>query len=199
MNGEFSQFFEACRDALLLVTPSGQIIQANAAAQALFGYGPGRLHGHSARRLFPGQPLGLRPPRPGPQPQPGAVRCAELVAQRADASQFPAEVQVIDLTTGQGPAAVLTIRDITSQQRAQLLDLAHGLLVRITDNGIGYSPADVEDRAGHLGLILMRERVHTAGGWCRTESAPGAGTTVEFWVPLTPPQRRRKTGDGRAA
>jgi signal transduction histidine kinase len=96
------------------------------------------------------------------------------------------------LTNIQKHAAATTVR-------VQLLDLAHGLLVRITDNGIGYSPADVEDRAGHLGLILMRERVHTAGGWCRTESAPGAGTTVEFWVPLTPPQRRRKTGDGRAA
>jgi len=83
--------------------------------------------------------------------------------------------------------------------RVQLLDVAHGLLARITDDGIGYSPADVEDRAGHLGLILMRERVQTAGGWCRIESAPGAGTTVEFWVPLTIPAGRRKTGDGRAA
>src|SRR5262249_30230993 len=81
----------------------------------------------------------------------------------------------------------------------QLLDLAHGLLVNITDDGVGYSPAEVEDRSGHLGLILMRERVQTVGGWCRIESAPGAGTTVEFWVPLAIPAGRRKTGDGRAA
>jgi len=81
----------------------------------------------------------------------------------------------------------------------QLLDLAHGYLARITDDGIGYNPADIEDRCGHLGLILMRERVQTIGGWCRIESAPGAGTTVEFWVPLATPAGRRKTGNGRAA
>ena len=358
MNGEFSQFFEACRDAMLIVTLSGQIIQANAPAEALFGFKGDQLTGQSARRLFPGQSLGLRPARGGPGID--TQRCCELVGQRADASQFPAEVQVIPVTTAQGPAAVLAIRDITEQQRAafvlelgldvlhaadrereallghliraqederariaaaihddtiqvltaaslqagqlrlrlrdpgplqilarlertltlsmarlrqlifdlrpvvadnggvaatlrayledmhadtgityrlddtrtaqatvsantiiyrtarealtnvrkhaqaatvrvQLLDVAHGLLARITDDGVGYSPADVEDRAGHLGLILMRERVQTAGGWCRIESAPGAGTTVEFWVPLTIPATRRKTGDGRAA
>jgi PAS domain S-box-containing protein len=358
VSDEFSQFFEACGDAMLVVSLSGQVLQANAQAGALFGYGPGQLPGTSARRLFPGQSLGLRPARPGPGPDPR--RCCELVGQRADASQFPAAVQVITLATAGAPAAVLTIRDITDHQRAQfvlelgldvlhaadrereallghliraqederariaagihddtiqvlaaasllaaqlrlrlrepgqlqvlarlertlaistarlrqlifdlrpaiadtgsvtatlraylddmhadtgityrlddtrtatatttantiiyrtarealtnvrkhakattvrvqLLDLAHGLLARITDDGVGYSPADVEDRAGHLGLILMRERVQTAGGWCRIESAPGAGTTVEFWVPLTIPATRRKTGKGRAA
>jgi PAS domain S-box-containing protein len=359
MRSEFCQFFEAFGDAMLVVGPSGQISQANAQAEALFGYGPGQLRGQSARRLFPGQPLALGP-RPA-RPSPGAgTRPAELVGQRADCSQFPAEVQVIALTTGNGPAAVLCIRDITEQQRAQfvlelgldvlhaadrereallghliraqederariaagihddtiqvltaasllvqqlrlrlrgpgelqvlarlertlamsmarlrqlifdlrpavsdngsvaatlrayldemhadtgityrlddsraaqasghanmiiyrtarealinirkhaqattvtvqLADVAHGLMVRITDNGIGYNPADVEDRSGHLGLILMRERVQTAGGWCRIESAPGAGTTVEFWVPLAIPAPRRKTGNGRAA
>src|SRR5215469_16425499 len=360
MSSEFLEFFEACRDAMLIVTPSGQIIQANAPAEALFGFEGDELAGQSARRLFPGQPLRLRAARGGPGL--GTQRCCELVGQRADASQFPAEVQVIPLTGagGQGPAAVLSIRDITEHQRAafvlelgldvlhaadrereallghliraqederariaaaihddtiqvlaaaslqagqlrlrlrdpgplqilarlertltlsmarlrqlifdlrpvvadngsvaatlrayledmhadtgisyrlddtrtaqatvsantiiyrtarealtnvrkhaqaatvrvQLLDVAHGLLARITDDGIGYSPADVEDRAGHLGLILMRERVQTAGGWCRIESAPGTGTTVEFWVPLTLPAGRRTTGDGRAA
>jgi len=356
MSGEFSQFFEACGDAMLVVRPSGQISQANAQAGSLFGYGCEQLAGQPARRLFPGQPLGLRPARPGA----AGRRVCELVGQRADASQFPAEVQVIAVATDDGPAAVLSIRDITERQRAAfvlelgldvlhaadrereallghliraqederariaagihddtiqvlsaasllvqqlrlrlrepaqlqvlarlertlamsiarlrqlifdlrpaaasngniaatlraylddmhadtgitchlddtrttqatgtanmiiyrtarealtnvrkhakattvtvtLLDLAHGLLARITDDGVGYSPADVEDRSGHLGLILMRERVQTAGGWCRIESAPGAGTTVEFWVPLALPATRRKTRDGRAA
>jgi PAS domain S-box-containing protein len=358
VSGEFSQFFAACREAMLVVSLSGRILQANAPAEALFGYGGGQLPGTSARRLFPGQSLGLRAGRGGPGAD--TRRCAELAGQRADASQFPAEVQVIPLATGDGPAAVLSIRDITEQQRAQfvlelgldvlhaadrereallghliraqederariaaaihddtiqvlsaaslltgqlrlrlhepgqlqvlarlertltmsmarlrqlifdlrpvaadntsvaatlraylddmradtgiayrfddtrttqatahantviyrtarealtnvrkharaatvqvqLLDVAHGLLARITDDGVGYSPADVEDRAGHLGLILMRERVQAAGGWCRIESAPGHGTTVEFWVPLAIPARRRKTGNGRAA
>lgn len=70
-----------------------------------------------------------------------------------------------------------------SAVRVTLADLSNGWLVRVTDDGVGYNPAEVENRPGHLGLVLMRERPQIAGGWCRIESAPGAGTTVEFWVP----------------
>ena len=66
----------------------------------------------------------------------------------------------------------------------ELLDLEGGYLVRIVDDGVGYDPADIEDRPGHLGLVLIRERAELAGGWSRIESSPGTGTTVEFWVPL---------------
>jgi signal transduction histidine kinase len=30
----------------------------------------------------------------------------------------------------------------------------------------------------------MIERAEMAGGWCRVSSKPGAGTTVEVWVPV---------------
>jgi signal transduction histidine kinase len=58
-----------------------------------------------------------------------------------------------------------------------------GSLVVIDDDGEGYDPSRAEGRAGHLGLSLMQERAEIAGGWCRVESAPGAGTTVQFWLP----------------
>ena len=66
----------------------------------------------------------------------------------------------------------------------ELHDVEDGYLIRIVDDGVGYDPADIEDRPGHLGLVLIRERAELAGGWCRIESSPGTGTTVEFWVPL---------------
>jgi signal transduction histidine kinase len=66
----------------------------------------------------------------------------------------------------------------------ELLDVEDGCLVRIVDDGVGYDPADVEDRPGHLGLALIRERAELAGGWYRIERSPGSGTTVEFWVPF---------------
>jgi PAS domain S-box-containing protein len=60
-----------------------------------------------------------------------------------------------------------------------------GVCVRIRDDGRGFSPDDAErHRPGHLGLSAMRERTQTMGGWFRLESAPGSGTTVEFWMPL---------------
>ena len=66
----------------------------------------------------------------------------------------------------------------------ELLEVEGGCLIRVVDDGLGYDPADVEGHACHRGLVLMRERAVLTGGWCRIESTPGAGTTVEFWVPL---------------
>ncbi len=59
-----------------------------------------------------------------------------------------------------------------------------GYLLRIDDDGVGFTaPASLRSERGHLGLTSMRERATMAGGTCRLESSPGAGTTVEFWVP----------------
>ena len=67
----------------------------------------------------------------------------------------------------------------------ELLEVQGGCLTRVVDDGVGYDPADVEGPASHLGLLLIRERAAHAGGWCSIESSPRAGTTVEFWVPLS--------------
>ena len=59
-----------------------------------------------------------------------------------------------------------------------------GVLIRVTDDGVGFSLEEGDRyRPGHLGLVSIRERAELAGGWCRIESEPGAGTSVEVWVP----------------
>ncbi len=65
-----------------------------------------------------------------------------------------------------------------------LQPLEGGFFLRIKDDGSGFMRGE-EDRGhpGHLGLSAMRERAEMARGWWRIESAPGEGTTVEFWVP----------------
>ncbi|MFD3517479.1 PAS domain S-box protein [Streptomyces sp. NPDC058657] len=60
-----------------------------------------------------------------------------------------------------------------------------GLLIRVTDDGTG-RPAAPRKAGEHFGLIEMRERAETAGGWWTLRSEPGTGTTVEFWVPDLP-------------
>ncbi|MFB3738766.1 MAG: PAS domain S-box protein [Candidatus Velamenicoccus archaeovorus] len=60
-----------------------------------------------------------------------------------------------------------------------------GMLVRIRDDGVGFDPTAVSSGPpGHLGLVSMEERARLAGGWWTIDSAPGRGTTVEFWVPM---------------
>ena len=53
----------------------------------------------------------------------------------------------------------------------------------IQDDGSGFDPAQVIRQPGHIGLVSMRERAATAGGWWRLTSSPGNGTLVETWLP----------------
>ncbi len=53
----------------------------------------------------------------------------------------------------------------------------------IEDDGIGFEPEREESRAGHYGLMGMRERARMAGGSFRLEAAPGHGTRVELRLP----------------
>ena len=60
-----------------------------------------------------------------------------------------------------------------------------GIKVKVADDGTGFVVAESVRVPGHIGLIATRERAQLAGGWCRIESEPGAGTKVEFWVPMS--------------
>lgn len=62
-----------------------------------------------------------------------------------------------------------------------------GYLVRIADDGVGFSVDEAKPVSGHLGLGAIRERAALAGGWMRIESAPEQGTTMEIWVPAFGP------------
>jgi PAS domain S-box-containing protein len=57
-----------------------------------------------------------------------------------------------------------------------------GLLLAVTDGGIGFNP-DLPCKGKHLGLVGMRERVRLVHGWLDIESVPGRGTTISAWVP----------------
>jgi signal transduction histidine kinase len=61
-------------------------------------------------------------------------------------------------------------------------DGVHGI---IQDDGRGFVVAERERLPGHLGLLALKERALLAGGWNKTESEPGLGTKVEFWIPLS--------------
>ena len=59
-----------------------------------------------------------------------------------------------------------------------------GVYCAITDDGTGFVVSERNHLPGHLGLLALNERALLAGGWCKIASEPGAGTIVEFWVPL---------------
>jgi PAS domain S-box-containing protein len=56
------------------------------------------------------------------------------------------------------------------------------LELRITDDGVGFDPAQV--KAGHMGLGTMGDRTRALNGEYRVESTPGKGTTIRVSIPL---------------
>ncbi|MGW7053640.1 PAS domain-containing sensor histidine kinase [Streptomyces sp. NPDC054887] len=68
-----------------------------------------------------------------------------------------------------------------------------GILTRVEDDGTG-APMSTDGVHEHFGVIEMRERAETAGGWWSMHSERGAGTTVEFWVPNPEPVPTPKGG-----
>ena len=69
-----------------------------------------------------------------------------------------------------------------------------GFLVQVRDDGLGFDPPETGESApDHLGVVSMRERAEMAGGWFEIHSAPGAGATVEFWLPAA----QEDSGSGR--
>ncbi|GCF06983.1 sensor histidine kinase [Dictyobacter arantiisoli] len=69
-----------------------------------------------------------------------------------------------------------------------------GIIVEISDNGIGFDPLSAEQLVGHYGLLGLRERAHLIQGQFEVISSPGKGTTLRFALP----QIKERTNDNRA-
>lgn len=80
------------------------------------------------------------------------------------------------------------VNNIARHSRARVADFDFEFFddrveVRVTDNGVGFDAASVQDGAnGHrgLGLMGMAERMSTIDGEFHVRSTPGEGTTIEL-------------------
>lgn len=79
-----------------------------------------------------------------------------------------------------------------SRIRVRLSNLAQQpdvALLEIADNGVGFDPQAVGshyERRGSLGMINLRERTELVDGLLNIDSAPGRGTRVQVYIPLSP-------------
>jgi signal transduction histidine kinase len=108
----------------------------------------------------------------------------ELVLDSRLTAEPPAQTRVTAYRIAQ--EALTNARKHAGARKVEvrLEALDGGLAVCVRDDGSGFPPEEVLPlQPGHLGLTAMRERAELAGGWCRVDSAPGEGTTVDFWLP----------------
>jgi two-component system sensor histidine kinase NreB len=66
--------------------------------------------------------------------------------------------------------------------RVLLTGTGTGLQLQVADSGVGFTLAE-RDCVG-LGLVSMRERVHSLGGEFVIHSMPDNGTCISLFVPL---------------
>ena len=139
------------------------------------------------------------------QPQPGLPQVAALVDVARDAAMSGVGSGAVRLIvsgtmTSYDPGTELVAYRIvqealTNARRhapgaavdVELMYSGDALRLRIRDNGPGPARGSAVDEgaSGH-GLLGMRERAATVGGWVRTGAAPGGGFLVEALLPAKP-------------
>jgi two-component system, NarL family, sensor kinase len=84
------------------------------------------------------------------------------------------------------------VRNIAEHAAATTVDMqlesSDGTVqLTIADDGVGFDIADLQGRPaeGHVGLLLLRDLVQTAGGTLDIESTPGQGTRLRLGAPTT--------------
>ncbi len=117
---KFSALLESAPDAMVIVDWHGHIELANAQAERVFGVPRSEMLGQSIGDLIPPRFRGRhrdRQDRCLEEAGDGPVRMVvELHARRSDGSEFPVEISMSPLDTGQRVLVANAIRDITERK-----------------------------------------------------------------------------------
>ena len=119
----FEKLFESSPDAILVSDPDGQITEANAQVEKLFGYSRAELLGQRVELLIPERfrqaHLGHRKDY-GAQPRMRPMGAGlELFGRRKDGSEFPVDIMLSPVEMPGGRVVLSVIRDISEKKRAE--------------------------------------------------------------------------------
>lgn len=170
----YQQIFEFMPDGLLVVNSSGQIVQTNAQAARLFGYGRDEMIGIGVETLIPPRfrerhvlhrDHYMADPRTRPM---GAG--LELLGLRKDGSEFPVDIMLSPLHQGRDSDVLCVVRDTTDRRRAEerfraLLESAPDAMVIVNERGE---------------IVLVNSQTERVFGYPRAELL---GEPVEMLMP----------------
>jgi protein-histidine pros-kinase len=170
----YRDILESMSDGIIMVNATGRIVFSNTQAERLFGYRNGTLSGTLIEQLLPERfRVGHLRHRSHyfAQPQPRTMGIGlELYGLRQDGTEFPVEISLSPLATGEGKLVVSAIRDITERWKAD--QKFRGLLESAPDAII------IVNRQGHI--VLVNSQAEKLFGYVRTELI---GEKVEMLMP----------------
>ena len=97
--------------------------------------------------------------------------------------RLPVQKEMNLLRIAQEAVANAVKHGCAQQVNIDLLYTPASVLLKVRDDGCGFSSTEVA-RAGHFGLLDMRERAHTMGSQLNIESEVGRGTCISLQVSL---------------
>jgi PAS domain S-box-containing protein len=120
----FEKLYEHSADAMIVVDDSGRIERVNVQAEVLFGFPRERMHGQPIEMLVPERVRDRHAALRVSYMKSPKVRAMgsdlPLAAQRADGSEFPADIMLSPIEVDHRRRVVLVVvRDITERRRAE--------------------------------------------------------------------------------
>jgi signal transduction histidine kinase len=97
--------------------------------------------------------------------------------------RLPIQKEMNLLRIAQEAVANAVKHGCAQQVNIELLYTPTSVLLKVIDDGCGFPSLEVV-RAGHFGLLDMRERAHSMGSHLNIESAAGSGTCISLQVSL---------------
>jgi PAS domain S-box-containing protein len=174
VESKFRDLLESTPDTIIMANQTGGIVLANSQAESLFGYERGALLGTLVEQLLPvryrGEHVAHRSGYFGHPRTRSMGAGLELYGLRSDGSEFPVEISLSPLKTGEETLVMSAIRDISEQKRAE--QKFRGLLESAPDAMV------IANQSGDI--VLVNAQTERLFGYPREELL---GKKVEMLVP----------------